>query len=153
MDWLVSALPHDIGDIYAAYYHVEYAASILRPFMREQCAWTVEKADDFQMLYCAQPVGAALQKREAHRDSRYFHDCAQFCERWDQSSVEQAYDTRPIEAFAQMVRARSLPARPMTLRWFRMGRACHWSMPTRVRLRHGGKRDLQGSIHVRDLSP
>jgi hypothetical protein len=31
IDWVVSALLHDIGDIYAPYNHDEYAAAILRP--------------------------------------------------------------------------------------------------------------------------
>ena len=31
IDWIVSALLHDIGDIYAPYNHDEYAASIIRP--------------------------------------------------------------------------------------------------------------------------
>ncbi|MGA0282908.1 MAG: peptidase, partial [Paracoccaceae bacterium] len=35
VDWIVSALLHDIGDIYAPYNHDEYAAAILRPFVRE----------------------------------------------------------------------------------------------------------------------
>ena len=35
IDWVVSALLHDIGDIYAPYNHDEYAATIIRPFVRE----------------------------------------------------------------------------------------------------------------------
>ena len=41
IDWIVSALLHDIGDIYAPYNHDEYAASILKPFVREQCTWVI----------------------------------------------------------------------------------------------------------------
>lgn len=104
VDWVVSALLHDIGDIYAPYNHDEYAASIIRPFVREQCAWTVEKHGDFQMVYYAQHVGADPHKRDAFKDSAYFDDCATFCERWDQSSFDPEYDTLPIEFFAPMVR-------------------------------------------------
>ena len=43
IDWVVSALLHDIGDIYAPYNHDEYAATIIRPFVREQCSWVVQK--------------------------------------------------------------------------------------------------------------
>src|SRR5271169_4175112 len=50
-DWVVAALLHDIGDIYAPYNHDEYAATIIRPFVREQCSWVVEKHGDFQLLY------------------------------------------------------------------------------------------------------
>ena len=103
-DWIVSALLHDIGDIYAPYNHDEYAAAILRPFVREQCSWTVEKHGDFQLIYYARHIGADPEKRENHRGHPYFDDCAEFCERWDQSSFDPDYDTFPIEHFAGRVR-------------------------------------------------
>lgn len=104
LDWVVSTLLHDIGDIYAAYNHDEYAAAIIRPFVREQCAWVVEKHGDFQMIYYAEHVGANPDKRDAYRDSVYFDDCAQFCEQWDQSSFDPDYPTRPLDFFAPLVR-------------------------------------------------
>lgn len=104
-DWIVSALLHDIGDIFAPYNHDEYAATILRPFVREQCTWVVEKHGDFQMIYYAHHVGADPHKRDAYKDSPYFDDCVTFCERWDQSSFDPAYDTLPIDHFAERVRA------------------------------------------------
>ena len=104
-DWIVCALLHDIGDIFAPYNHDEYAATILRPFVREQCTWVVEKHGDFQLVYFGHHVGADPHKRDAYRDSPYFDDCAHFCERWDQASFDPAYDTLPIEHFADRVRA------------------------------------------------
>ncbi|MCB2116694.1 MAG: HD domain-containing protein [Rhodobacteraceae bacterium] len=103
-DWVVSALLHDIGDIYAPYNHDEYAATILKPFVREQCTWVVQTHGDFQMLYYGHHVGGDQHKRERHRGSAYFDDCAEFCERWDQSSFDPAYDTLPMSFFAPMVR-------------------------------------------------
>ena len=102
-DWVVSALLHDIGDIYAPYNHDEYAATILKPFVREQCTWTVEKHGDFQMLYYGHHVGGDRMKRDRHRGSPYFDDCAAFCERWDQASFDPAYDVLPLDFFAPMV--------------------------------------------------
>ena len=102
-DWVVAALLHDIGDIYAPYNHDEYAATILRPFVREQVTWVVEKHGDFQLAYYGQHVGADPNKREAFRDSSYFDDCATFCERWDQSSFDPNYDTLPLSHFAARV--------------------------------------------------
>jgi predicted HD phosphohydrolase len=104
IDWVVSALLHDIGDIYAPYNHDEYAAAIIRPFVREQCAWVVEKHGDFQLLYYGEHVGANPHKREALRDSAYFDDCAEFCEKWDQSSFDPDYPTKPLEFFAPLVK-------------------------------------------------
>jgi predicted HD phosphohydrolase len=103
-DWIVSALLHDIGDIYAPYNHDEYAATILRPFVREQCTWVVEKHGDFQLTYYGHHVGADPNKRETYRGHPYFDDCAAFCERWDQSSFDPNYQHEPIEHFADRVR-------------------------------------------------
>ena len=104
IDWIVSALLHDIGDIYAPYNHDEYAAAILRPFVREQCTWVVEKHGDFQLAYYGQHVGADPEKRQAFAGHPYYDDCVTFCERWDQSSFDPDYETKPIEHFAPMVR-------------------------------------------------
>ncbi len=104
IDWVVSALLHDIGDIFAPYNHDEYAATILKPFVREQCRWVVEKHGDFQMLYYGHHVGGDQHKRDRHRGNPYFDDCATFCERWDQSSFDPDYDSLPLDFFAPMVR-------------------------------------------------
>ena len=104
IDWVVSALLHDIGDIYAPYNHDEYAAAILRPFVREQCSWVVEKHGDFQKLYYAHHMHGDRNARDQYRGNPYFDDCAAFCERWDQSSFDPDYESLPIEFFAPMVR-------------------------------------------------
>ncbi|MEP3296420.1 MAG: HD domain-containing protein [Pseudoruegeria sp.] len=103
IDWIVATLLHDIGDIYAPHNHDEYAATILRPFVREQCTWVVEKHGDFQLIYYGDHVGANSQKRDTYKGHPYFDDCALFCERWDQASFNPDYDTLPIEHFAHMV--------------------------------------------------
>lgn len=103
IDWVVSTLLHDIGDIYAPYNHDEYAATILRPFVREQCAWCVQTHGDFQMVYYGHHVGGNPNKRDQFKDSPFFDDCAVFCERWDQASFDPAYDTLPLSFFAPMV--------------------------------------------------
>ena len=102
-DWIVAALLHDIGDIYAPYNHDEYAATILRPFVREQVTWVVEKHGDFQMVYYGEHVGADPNKRNAYSGHPYFDDCATFCERWDQSSFDPDYDTLPLSHFVGRV--------------------------------------------------
>lgn len=104
VDWVVSALLHDIGDIYAPYNHDEYAATILRPFVRDQCSWCVQTHGDFQMIYYGHHVGANPHKRDRFRDHPYFDDCAQFCERWDQASFDPDYPDLPLDFFVPMVR-------------------------------------------------
>jgi len=103
IDWLVAALLHDIGDIYAPYNHDEYAAAILRPFIREQCAWVVQVHADFQLFYYGHYIGADQLKRERHLGHPYFDDCVIFCEKWDQASFDPDYQNLPLEFFAPMV--------------------------------------------------
>ena len=102
-DWVVSALLHDVGDIFAPYNHDEYAAAILKPFVREQCTWVVKMHGDFQLLYFGEHVGADPMKRDRHKGHIYFDDCAEFCERWDQSSFDPGYDSKPLSFFEPMV--------------------------------------------------
>lgn len=104
IDWLVATLLHDIGDIFAPYNHDEYAASILKPFVREQCTWVVEKHGDFQMIYYGDHVGSNPHKRDAYKGHAYFDDCATFCERWDQASFDPKYDSLPLDHFREMMR-------------------------------------------------
>jgi predicted HD phosphohydrolase len=103
IDWVVATLLHDIGDIFAPYNHDEYAAAILKPFLREQCTWVVEKHGDFQMIYYGAHVGANPHKRDAYAGHPFFDDCATFCERWDQSSFDPDYDSLPVDFFRPMV--------------------------------------------------
>ncbi len=103
IDWVVSALLHDIGDIYAPCNHDEYAATILRPYVREQCRWVVEKHGDFQLIYYGHHIGGNSDKRDRYRGHRHFDDCAQFCERWDQASFDPEYDSLPLSFFEPMV--------------------------------------------------
>jgi predicted HD phosphohydrolase len=102
-DWVVAALLHDIGDIFAPYNHDEYAATILKPFVREQVTWVVEKHGDFQRLYYAHHTGGNPHARDKFKGHAYFDDCDAFCERWDQSSFDPDYPSLPVAFFAPMV--------------------------------------------------
>jgi predicted HD phosphohydrolase len=102
-DWVVAALLHDIGDIFAPFNHDEYAAAILKPFVREQVTWVVEKHGDFQRLYYAHHTGGNPHARDKFKGHAYYDDCDGFCERWDQSSFDPDYASLPVGFFAEMV--------------------------------------------------
>ena len=58
-DWIVSTLLHEIGDIFASYYHDKYAATILRPVVRDQCTWSLQITVLFKwtiILYTLAPI-------------------------------------------------------------------------------------------------
>jgi len=105
IDWIVAALLHDIGDGLAPQNHDKMAAEIIRPFVREEVSWVVEHHGVFQMVYYPHHYeGWNQYEREKYKDSPYYQACVDFCERWDQSSFDPDYDTKPLEYFEPMVR-------------------------------------------------
>lgn len=104
LDWVVAALLHDVGDGLAPQNHDRFSAEVIRPFVRWDVAWVVEHHGIFQMLYYAHHYGWDKNARDQFRDHPCFDSCAEFCERWDQSSFDPAYDALPLEHFEPMVR-------------------------------------------------
>ncbi|MGD2130172.1 MAG: HD domain-containing protein [Lysobacterales bacterium] len=99
-----AALLHDIGDVLAPENHSQLAASIIRPYVREEVTWIVEHHGVFQMYYYAHHSGGDRDAREAYRGHEWFDACARFCEDWDQASFDPDYPTQPLEHFEPLVR-------------------------------------------------
>jgi predicted HD phosphohydrolase len=102
---VLAALLHDIGDVLAPHNHSEVATAILRPFVRPEVTWIVEKHGLFQLYYYGHHVGLNQNAREVLRGHKWFDACADFCERWDQSCFDPDYPTKPLEHFAPLVRS------------------------------------------------
>jgi len=104
LDWVVGALLHDIGDGLAPQNHDKMSAEVIRPFVRWDVAWTVEHHGIFQMLYYGHHYGWDQNARDRFKDHPVFDNCAEFCERWDQSSFDPDYPTETLDMFEPMVR-------------------------------------------------
>jgi len=104
VDWVVAALVHDIGDELAPYNHAEYAAAVLRPYVREEVTWVVEQHGVFQSWYFAHHLGGDRNGRDAFAGHPWADLCAEFCARWDQSSFDPGHRIDPLESFADEVR-------------------------------------------------
>ncbi|MEE9315201.1 MAG: HD domain-containing protein [Rhizobiaceae bacterium] len=104
IDWVVSTLLHDIGDGLAPTNHDKFAAAILKPYVREECAWVVEHHGTFQMIYYMHHYGGDPNQREQFKDHPSYQTCIDFCERWDQSSFDPDYPQEKLTFFEPMVR-------------------------------------------------
>jgi len=104
VDWVVSALLHDIGDTLAPYNHSQLAAAVIEPYVREECTWVVRHHGAFQMIYYGHHVGLDPNARDRYRDSPHYQACVDFCERWDQASFDPDYPTPGLDHFEPMVR-------------------------------------------------
>lgn len=104
IDWIVTALVHDIGDNLAPYNHDGLAATIVAPYVREECTWVMKTHGIFQMIYYAHHTGGDPNARDKYKDHPSYQTAVDFCERWDQSAFDPDYKYLPLEHFEPMVR-------------------------------------------------
>ena len=102
-EYVVCALLHDIGDTLGSFNHPDIAAAMLKPFVSDENLWMVEKHGIFQGYYFFHHVGMDRDMREQFRGHPHFEDTARFCELYDQTAFDEAYDTAPLEFFEPMV--------------------------------------------------
>ena len=103
-EMVLAALLHDIGDELAPYNHAEYAASILRPYVRPEVTWIVEQHGLFQNYYYVHHFGGDRNARERFRDHPWYEACVHFCAAWDQCSFDPNYRSEALDAFEPLVR-------------------------------------------------
>jgi predicted HD phosphohydrolase len=101
---VLAALIHDIGDELAPYNHAEFAAAIIRPYVRPEVSWIVEQHGLFQNYYYVHHLGGNRNGRDRYKGHQWYAACAAFCERWDQASFDPDYPSWPLEAFEPLVR-------------------------------------------------
>jgi predicted HD phosphohydrolase len=103
-EYVVCALLHDVGDLLGSYNHADIAASMLKPFVSEQNHWMLEHHGIFQGYYFFHYLGLDRNMRDKFRDHKWYDYTFEFCEKYDQNSFDEKYDTLPIETFEPMVR-------------------------------------------------
>ena len=103
-EMIVAALLHDIGDELAPMNHSEYAATILKPYVSEKTHWIIEKHGEFQAYYYAHHLGGDRNKRDKYKNHKYYKDCLDFCEKYDQNSFDPNFKSLPLEHFKPIVK-------------------------------------------------
>ena len=103
-EMIVAALLHDIGDELAPLNHSEYAAAVLKPYVSKKTHWIIQKHGEFQMYYYAHQLGKNKNPRDKYKDHEYYSDALNFCEKWDQASLDPNFKNMTLEEFAPTVR-------------------------------------------------
>jgi len=104
VEMVVAALVHDLGDELSPENHSQFAASILRPYVRAEVTWVVEMHGLFQMQYYAHHYGKDAQGHLAYRDHPWFDSCQRFCALYDQAAFDPDYPTQPLSHFEPLLR-------------------------------------------------
>lgn len=102
-EYVVAALLHDLGDLLSTMNHSEYAASILKPYVRPHIYWMIRHHGLFQGYFYFHHFGLDRNAREKHRGHPAFQMCLEFCDKYDQASFDPDYDTMKLAAFVPMV--------------------------------------------------
>lgn len=113
MDLVVTALLHDVGDIFAPDNHSAAAAAMLAPYVDDESLWVVKHHGLFQGYYYFHHLGGDRDARDQYRDAPHYDACVRFCAEYDQTSFDPDYNTLPLEVFEPMVR--EVFARPSQL--------------------------------------
>jgi predicted HD phosphohydrolase len=104
VDWVVAALVHDIGDSLAPYNHSEVAAAILQPYVPAEVHWVVQQHGVYQSYYYAHHLGGDRNGRERFAGHQWSALCAEFCERWDQTSFDPSFPIHDLASFEDDLR-------------------------------------------------
>jgi len=104
IELIVGALIHDLGDDLAPLNHSQLAASIIRPYVRDEVHWVINMHGLFQMPYYAEHLDLPNDGHLEHLDHPCYDLCMQFCRDWDQTAFDPDYPTKPLSHFEPMVR-------------------------------------------------
>jgi predicted HD phosphohydrolase len=104
LELIVAALIHDLGDDLAPHNHSQLAASIIRPYVRDEVAWTVQMHGLFQLAFYGDKAGLPTDGHLRYHDHPYYATCMRFCRDWDQASFDPAYESRSLAHFEPMMR-------------------------------------------------
>jgi predicted HD phosphohydrolase len=102
-EYVACALLHDIGDTLGPANHADIAAAIVKPYVSERNLFVVEKHGIFQGYYFFHYLGLDRNMRDGLRGHPHFEACARFCEVYDQTSFDPAFESMPLDAFVPIV--------------------------------------------------
>jgi predicted HD phosphohydrolase len=103
-EWIVASLCHDIGKAVSIPNHPGIAASILKPYVREEIVEVIRTHQDFQGRHYYHHFGGDPNARDQYRDEPWFALGERFADEWDQIAFDPDYDTLPLEHFEERVR-------------------------------------------------
>ena len=77
-EYIVAALLHDLGDLLGTINHSEYAASIIKPYVRPNTYWMIRHHGLFQGYYYFHHFGSDRNARDKYRGHPAYQLCRGF---------------------------------------------------------------------------
>ena len=76
---------------------------MLAPYVSPKSQWILAHHEVFQGYHYFHHVGGDRDRRDEFKDHEHYQACADFCDNWDQTSFDPAFESKPLEFFAPMV--------------------------------------------------
>jgi predicted HD phosphohydrolase len=103
-EMVVASLCHDIGKTISVFGHPEIAASILKPYVRDEVYQAIRAHQDFQGKHYYHHFGGDVNARDKYEGAEWFALAEQFADEWDQVAFDPDGPYEPLEHFEPMVR-------------------------------------------------
>lgn len=103
-EMVVASLCHDIGKVISVFGHPEIAASIIKPYVRDEVYQAIRAHQDFQGKHYYHHFGGDVNARDKYEGAEWYSLAAQFADEWDQVAFDPDGPYEPLEHFEPMVR-------------------------------------------------
>ncbi len=100
---VVCGLFHDIGFIVCPENHGSFAAAMLAPYVSDANRWMLERHAVFQQVHISEYEGVDPDERERWRGHPHFEWTALFVAKYDQNTIDPAFENAPLNDFEPMV--------------------------------------------------
>jgi predicted HD phosphohydrolase len=103
-EMVVASLCHDIGKVISVFNHPEIAASILKPYVRDEIYLAIKAHQDFQGKHYYAHFGGDPNARDKYEGEEWFDLAALFADEWDQVAFDPDGEYFPLDHFEPLVR-------------------------------------------------
>ncbi len=103
-EMIFASLLHDIGKAVSVPNHPEIAASIIKPYVRDDVYHVIWAHQDFQGRHYYHHFGGDPNARDRYAGAPWFDLAAKFADEWDQTAFDPDYDTLKLDHFEPLVR-------------------------------------------------
>jgi predicted HD phosphohydrolase len=103
-EMIVASLCHDIGKLISVFNHPEIAASILKPYVRDEVYQVIRAHQDFQGRHYYHHFGGDTAARDRYAGADWYELAESFADDWDQVAFDPDGPYEPLEHFEPMVR-------------------------------------------------
>ncbi|MEY8872288.1 HD domain-containing protein [Francisella philomiragia] len=104
LDYVISALLHDVGEIFDPFNHDHIIAELLRNYISDKCYFILKYHTIFQGYNYWDKIGLNKNLREEFKDSPYYNDAVEFIAKYDDKAFSKTYENMTLDEFKPLMK-------------------------------------------------